>query len=196
MKDNLIRTWIESTVDLLPDHMKEEKRKELEKTVAETLADDATRDDILKHLDTLGTPWHAASTMLKDTKPLMSPVLHESYGLTLKTVIVIFAVAALALSIFEGFMRAPLNSVSSALFTVLSGAVSHVVAAVLIAFALVTLTYVLTDVIARRISAKRWRMAIPDMTPISRDVIFARITATIALGGGLVVLVMTKVRTL
>ena len=196
MDNNLIRSWIDSTVDLLPDHLKEPKRKELENTIARTIADDATEDDILGHLDTLGTPWHAASKMLRDAKPLMSPILHEPYGLTLKTVIVIHGVAALALSIFEGFMRAPLNSVSSALFTVLAGAISQVVAAVLIAFALVTATYVATDAIAQRVTPGRWRMTMRELTPIDRDVIFARITATIALGGGLVILIMTKVRTL
>ncbi len=201
MSHDLLSTYIDDVVNRLPDHEQDAIRDALQKTFETMLAVDAPVDEIKAAIEHMGPPFKVASDNLSSTHVLLSPIMIEPYRLALKTVTVIFVVAALAIAIFEGFMGASLTSLTNALFGVLAKAVTHVVVSFILAFGLVTLTYLMIETLERWYAKARWNASVYETeehlsSRYGRDLLFAKITATIALGGGIIILILAKARTL
>ncbi len=104
-KHNQIERYVYDVVRRLPEKERDDVRQELEANIYDMLGDDASFENIVEVLYSMGKPAKLAEEYRSTPKYLISPAIYEDYIRVLKIVLPIVAIVMAMIGIVQGLLQ-------------------------------------------------------------------------------------------
>lgn len=143
---NYIDRYIYAVAEQLPEKMRADVEKELRADIEDMLPENATEEDILNVLTSLGDPKELANRYQPKMRYLISPAVFDDYLATLKLVAVIFATVAAFIGFISNIVEySAVTPVKDLTVTIISDMIAGVFSGLSAAFLWVTVIFAAID---------------------------------------------------
>jgi len=154
--NDLIERYVYDVTRRLPENTREEVGKELRANIADMLPENATEEDVMNVLVTLGEPRELAAGYQPKPRYLISPKWMDDYLRVLKITLVVFGAIALVFGLIDALLNPEATTVLGIVAEVFAKTISGIIQSLFRAFAIVTVVFALIDNYGAKCRKEPW----------------------------------------
>lgn len=153
---DLIERYIQEVATRLPEHMREEVKKELRANIEDMLSESPTKEEVISILKSLGEPRVIANEYRETKRYLIAPEWFDDYLKVLKIVLIVFGSVALVFGLIDALLNPEAIGIIARIGEIIARTISGIFKGLLSAFAIVTLVFALISSYGKSIHKKPW----------------------------------------